>query len=314
MDKIKHLLKQIDKTNLKYLGGGMQSTVFELDDRYVLKVYSEDIGISNILRLKDFYESLNTNKTSFVTPYILDIEVKNGKILVTEKKLVGECPDTPYLQKMSENDIKKYLSKYINTLFEIQNIETSFIDAFEPLDLSGKFFVYEKYMSWDRLLIDNINRKYRELEEVFISKVDNCDYIFDQIKEKIRNIKIVEYKLIHGDFFPANTMISDDYSINAVLDFGILTTIGDPVFDLALGWIFSDMYREIESLDVKAYLEPMVLERLTRDEGERFFLYILVYSSISANMYDTNDPNDGHFKWCIRNLNDKNLLSKAGII
>jgi len=60
-------------------------------------------------------------------------------------------------------------------------------------------------------------------------------------------------------------MIDNKYNTTAILDFGILTTVGDPIFDIALGWIFSDMYGEIKSLNVKEYLKGFVNNKLNKD-------------------------------------------------
>lgn len=43
----------------------MESIVFELTGKHVLKVYNSDIGYENIIWLKRFYESLDTNKVKF---------------------------------------------------------------------------------------------------------------------------------------------------------------------------------------------------------------------------------------------------------
>ena len=101
------LLIQIGKPGLKYLGKGMQSSVFALNDDYVLKVYGDDIGYDNILRLKLFYESLDTTKVLFETPSIINAQRIAGKIVVTEKRIDGTCPKQKYLNTLSIKDLKK---------------------------------------------------------------------------------------------------------------------------------------------------------------------------------------------------------------
>lgn len=284
MDKVTQLLKQIGKPNLKYLGKGMQSIVFEIDAQKVLKVYGEDIGVKNLLRLKTFYESLDTINISFETPLISEVKILNGLILVTEKRLLGTCPEKNFLQKMSQDELKDYSIKYLNALFEIKNIDTNFLQTAEPLDLSGQFFECKKYDNWIDLLTSNVERKYHESESNFIAQINNANQVYEKIKVRISQIQFNDQKLIHGDFCPANTMVDNKFTTLAVLDFGILTTVGDPIFDIALGWVFVDMYGEILTLDIKTYLEPMILERITLQEKERLYLYVLVYSFISANM------------------------------
>jgi len=302
------LLKQIGKPDLKYLGNGMQSRVFALDDDYVLKVYGDDIGYDNIIRLKLFYESLDTKQVLFETPSIIDVQQVGGKIIVTEKRINGICPNKKHLNTLPIKELKNYFRNYVDTLFDIQKITTTFLKIAEPLDLKGDFFKYKKYNSWNEMLIYNLEVKFKESETIFNQKVNNIKYVYKALKSKVAKLVITSMTLIHGDFFPANSMVNAEYGITAILDFGILTTVGDPIFDIALGWLFSDMYNEVTILDIKKYLKPFMQERLTGEEKKRFDLYILVYSFISANMYATNDPTNGHFNWCIHNLNNEKYL------
>lgn len=313
MQDPKKLLRKIGKPNLKYLGKGMQSVVFEIDEKTVLKVYGKDMGLGNLTRLSNFYKTLNLKDVTFNTPYIEQIEEKQDHILVTERRLKGICPTKEYLIKTSEENIKKFLDSYLRTLFQLQKIECQFLKDFEPLETFGQFFEFKKYESWNELLLYNLSKKYMELIGIIPQEQKYLFTVKDQISDKITNIPQIEPSLIHGDFFPANTMVDNDYSINSVLDFGILTVKGDPIFDIALGWVFSDMYGEIKNFDIKSHLKPLILEKLTENEIERFHLYILVYSIISANMYSNNDPDDGHLKWCLHNLQNKSLLNGAGM-
>jgi len=310
MTETKELLKQIGMPDLKYLGKGMESIVFELNNNHVLKIYKSDIGYENIIRLKRFYESLDTNKVKFQTPLITDVQRKGVNILVTERKLNGVCPNKEYLNNLSKSALKLYFKNYIETLFNIQKIKTSFLLDNEPLDLAEKFFQHKQYKNWNELLIYNLEVKYLNSKEIFSQKINNIEYIIQNLKESINKIHVDKYSLIHGDFFPANTMIDNKYNTTAILDFGILTTVGDPIFDIALGWIFSDMYGEIKSLNVKEYLKGFVNNKLNKDEQSRVYAYLLLYSIISANMYETNDPSEGHFNWCISNLNNKLYIDR----
>ena len=44
--------------------------------------------------------------------------------------------------------------------------------------------------------------------------------------------------LMHGGFTPGNLLIDVRRQIAALLDFGLLIMYGDPLFDLATGWVF----------------------------------------------------------------------------
>ncbi|MBU0976700.1 MAG: aminoglycoside phosphotransferase family protein [Patescibacteria group bacterium] len=303
MQDYKKLLQEINSPDLKLVGKGWQCLVFEYTKETIIKVYGTDIGKKNLQRLMKFYNSLDTTNVEFSTPEILSIRKIGSKLVVTEKKLQGTCLTTTVLKNMTETELKKTLNSYVEVLFNIQKIKTDLLDKAEPLDLKGKFFEVRKYSNWNNLLIYNLLNKYKESERIFGGKVDNAGLLVEGIIQTLREISLSSYRLIHGDYFPANLLVDDDLKVQAVLDFGILTTVGDPLFDIALGWTFSDMYDEIKIFSLKDYVGDIIKNRITKSSFRLLKLYVLIYSLISANMYETNDPNEGHFTWAIRNLN-----------
>ena len=308
MKNYQKLLAEINMPNLKFLGKGMQSTVFELDKDYVLKIYGVDIGIKNLKRLKSFYESLDTEDVTFHTPLLTDIKEVGTKLLVTEKKLQGRCPGMDAFKDFPATSLKKYLSSYVESLFSIQRIKTSFLNIAEPLDLTGDFFTHKSYKNWEELITTALKVKYFKNQDIFDLKVKNAPQLIEKLINKVQSFYVGNNYLIHGDFFPANTMINEDMKITSLLDFGILTTIGDPIFDIALGATFSDMYGQVTHFKIKEFVCGLVKERISKEDYDRTQIYILIYSFISANMYRTNDPTDGHFTWCINNLNNSKFL------
>jgi fructosamine-3-kinase len=112
-----------------------------------------------------------------------------------------------------------------------------------------------------------------------------------------------EYRLIHGDFFPGNLLIDADIQISALLDFGLLMMYGDPLFDLATGWVFFDMYDELKA-QVRDHYLAMLLDRLGEQVRGRLYRYVLIYSILSANTY-SSDCSDGCYHWCVANLSNQ---------
>ncbi len=131
-----------------------------------------------------------------------------------------------------------------------------------------------------------------------------------QFAAKVQQLRTVldqpyrgDERLIHGDFFPGNLLINDDYHITALLDFGLLTMYGDYLFDIATGWVFFDMYDELKAKAHDRYL-GMLLDRLGQNIRGKLYRYVLIYSILSANTYSSNCTDD-HYHWCVANLSNQ---------
>lgn len=307
MHQHKKLLQQLNLPDLEYLGQGMQCLVFADGPHLAVKIYETTIGMGNFQRLMDFYHSLVSDQISFQLPEIIDVKEIQGKIIVTEKRLHGACPTRERLSQMPVPSLETYFTHYVNVLFDIQKITTGFLKPAEPLDKSGDFYRYEKYENWRNLLLTNLQHKLNQSGTRYQPFITGYEKLTDQIRKKIQTVNLKEYRLIHGDYFPANTMMNEKFDITAVLDFGTFTILGDPLYDIALGWIFADMYHNVNHFPIKDFVEKLIRERITEDDWQRMKLYILIYSILSADMYGSADVNDGHFRWAMHNLNDNTL-------
>jgi len=158
--------------------------------------------------------------------------------------------------------------------------------------------------SWFDLLKEEIFRKQKELESYLKRDVVNYDAKVKQLVEILSLGYEGEYSLIHGDFYPGNVMINESGKVTGLIDFGLMTMYGDNLFDIAIGWVCFDMYNELNANIYERYLN-IIISTLGEDVRKRLYFYVLIYSYISANFYSPNCE-DGHYQWCVRNLNNKN--------
>ncbi|MGI5521300.1 phosphotransferase family protein [Micromonospora sp. CA-259024] len=106
--------------------------------------------------------------------------------------------------------------------------------------------------------------------------------------------------VIHGDLIPGNVLVDASGRPSAVLDWGFLTTEGDPAFDAAVTAAIFDMYGP-EAPDVEQDLLDRLEARMGCDRTA-MLVYRAAYSLITANAYDPTGQ-DGHFAWCVAALN-----------
>jgi Ser/Thr protein kinase RdoA (MazF antagonist) len=300
------LLKKLGYPELQFLGEGMQCLVFADGPDQVLKIYDTAVGVKNLERLMAFYQSLDTSSVSFKTPKILSIKSTQDKILVTENRLTGISPSLKYLQQMEVHDLETFFQHYVDVLFEIQNITTDFLQPGEPLDQSGDYCQYDHYGSWQALLSVNIRHKLSVSGKHYTPFVEDLDEIVDKVFTHIKALPQDDNRLVHGDYYPANTLMDENFNITSVLDFGTYTIPGDPLYDIALGWIFADMYQNVKQLRAKDFVGDLIRQRISVEEYRRMKLYILIYSLLSADIYGSSYlEQDGHFRWAMDNLNNK---------
>ncbi|ANH37448.1 Phosphotransferase enzyme family protein [Nocardioides dokdonensis FR1436] len=123
----------------------------------------------------------------------------------------------------------------------------------------------------------------------------DVDVLLAQTVEALHRIAPATPTLIHGDLIAANVLTSRAHA-SAVLDFGFMTTAGDPAFDVAVTASIFDMYGP-RAREVESELDRAFLSTFTGDH-RRYWIYRAAYALTTACCYGT-DLSEGHFAWCI---------------
>lgn len=290
----------ISKSN--FLGSGMESEVYAYDDNKVVKLYN-DMSDSNKQRiLKGFYSKIDSSSLSYELPFIYDTFEENGILVTIEKRIEGNNLQS-MLSKMNYIEQNNMMETYLNANIELKSVKI------KP-NLEGYILLNDQQISslninsWFDLLKEEIFRKQKELESYFKRDVVNYDAKVKQLVEILSLGYEGEYSLIHGDFYPGNLLINESGKVTGLIDFGLMTMYGDNLFDIAIGWVCFDMYNELNANIYERYLN-IIISTLGEDVRKRLYFYVLIYSYISANFYSPNCE-DGHYQWCVRNLNNKN--------
>lgn len=290
----------ISKSN--FLGSGMESEVYAYDDNKVVKLYN-DMSDSNKQRiLKGFYSKIDSSSLSYELPFIYDTFEENGILVTIEKRIEGNNLQS-MLSKMNYIEQNNMMETYLNANIELKSVKI------KP-NLEGYILFNDQQISslninsWFDLLKEEIFRKQKELESYLKRDVVNYDAKVKQLVEILSLGYEGEYSLIHGDFYPGNLMINESGKVTGLIDFGLMTMYGDNLFDIAIGWVCFDMYNELNANIYERYLN-IIISTLGEDVRKRLYFYVLIYSYISANFYSPNCE-DGHYQWCVRNLNNKN--------
>ena len=114
---------------------------------------------------------------------------------------------------------------------------------------------------------------------------------------------------MHSDLVPGNILMRSGHP-SAILDFGFMSTIGDPAFDAAITASIYDMYGP-DAHQNETRLEDAITERFGY-ELERLDIYRAAYALITADSFSPSGS-DGHFDWCRRMLQRRGVRVALGI-
>lgn len=305
-------------TSTNLLNQGMEAEVYAYGTDHVLKLYSRTASLERLRILQTFYKELERGALSYTLPQILEIHDHGEYIAVVEPRLPGH-PLADIITGSAPNHIQIFFSTYVAATLELGQISmppaTSRYKLFDEANLSER-----ATGDWHAFLRRWLDAKLHTLAPFFERDVRDFPAKLRRMQALLDEPYIGAYRLIHGDIFPGNLLgvdggrwTVDDTSnrlpstvhrpinISALLDFGLFTMYGDPLWDAATAWVFFDMYDEL-GVNARAQLLPVFLDQLGQDARERLYMYVLLYSLLSANTYAA-DCSDGHYEWCVANLN-----------
>ena len=145
-------------------------------------------------------------------------------------------------------------------------------------------------------LIALIDKRTARFAPTLRRALDDFDSIRDHTITALRNIPPSTPGVVHGDLIPANILIGNDGEVTAVIDFGFLSTAGDPAFDAAITPAITDMYGP-RAADTQAQLDAAIASAMNLD-SRTLHIYRAAYALATSNAFD-DDGNDGHFRWCM---------------
>jgi len=279
----------------------MEAEVYAYGPDSVVKLYPGTTTYADLQILQGFYDSLDRQQLPYAVPRILTLAQEDGFLIAIEKRLSGTRM-SDVLPALSNDQLDAMMQRYLTAALAVSQIRaSSTLERYKLFDPDG--LSQHTFGNWHQFLNRYLTYKLAQVTPYLSRDVP-------EFSEKVQHLRMLldrpyrgEDLLIHGDFFPGNLLIDDQYEISALLDFGMLTMYGDYLFDMATGWVFFDMYDELKSQVRERYLE-LLLERLGEQVRGRLYRYVLLYSIFSANTY-SRICGDGHYRWCAANLRNK---------
>ncbi|GFH37193.1 phosphotransferase family protein [Streptomyces pacificus] len=285
----------------RLIGQGMEGLVYDIGRDRVAKVWFGE-SAATLRRTRVFYDVLVGVPFGFAVPRIHEVRLVEGRCVTIERRLVG----TPLADRLESGRItpggaRSALLDVLTRLAKCGPLPEGralpVMDEAVPL--------YEAAEDFPEALHALAERRASRFRGVLEPAVEDLDKKVIALRCRLREVDSGRRSVVHGDLTPGNVLVDPAGTPTAVLDWGFLTTEGDPVFDASVAASVFDMYGE-RALETELDLYARIEERLGC-EREALLVYRAAYALVTANAYDA-DGRDGHFAWCAAALNRPDVV------
>ena len=274
------------------LGTGGESKVYALDEDHILRVYGPGTTSENVLKLANFYSSLDRSAVDFEVPSILESKAHCDLQVSIEPRLAGKSLES-WIADLNRTRRRDALDEFVDAVGQIRRL----------LPGSGRFgeLLVDnplKRTRWSDYLIDRANQTLLKSRTQLTSDVEGLDTLVEGWSHQIQDLE-PEPHLVHGDYFPWNVLVDDAGHLTAVIDFSPMTVIGDWQMDVAGAKFFLEL-GGVTDPDDRTYVEHRLKETysVTRDLIRTYETYYALY--FSATKHD--EPR--LYEWCVASLKE----------
>lgn len=287
-------------TRESLIGVGTEARVFRMDPERVIKIYAGSRQqASNLKELKNFYDRLHWPAPSYQLPFIETLEIsREGAIVVVERIIPGRP-----MAEVAELTVGEPHDLYLKATTALRQVVVDPpMGRLMLLPIGGA-----PADDWNALIRFFIDRCLADSGLILQRDVHNINNILGTLRDIFFGCYGGTYHVIHGDVFPGNLMMDESGAVTGLIDFGTLTMVGDPLFDLASASIYFDMYGQ-QRCDVRSRLLALAAAGLpTDDERRKLYAYVFVVAATTATLYPEpgiDVRQGGHYQWATDILND----------
>jgi aminoglycoside phosphotransferase (APT) family kinase protein len=278
------------------LAAGVEGAIYRLGEGTVAKVWGRRRE-PELARMQKFYADVARAGLPFATPEIFRLEEVHGVAVTFERELHG----VPLQNRLGFEDREldqATVGCVIEVLRALGSVPgTDNMRQLPVLDEDRPFWAGAG--DFPTALIALLERRVARFGGLLRAHVSDFDRRYARILEKLAALDRVPTTVIHGDLFGENILVDEAVRPLAVLDFGFLSTAGDPRLDASVTALIMNMYGPHGPA-----IADTLTDRFAAELGypiEVLLLYRAAYAVATSNVF-TPDGSDGHFPWCVAQL------------
>lgn len=262
---------------------GMQGAVFRLGNERIGKIWFH-AGEHNLRRLGALFCALD-GRLPYRTPMVLEFHRPGPYWMTIEAELPG-VPLHTVAPSFGSPDWARTRDCVIEVIGELAQVEAppvlrqlTVLDESRPFRPDG--------VTWTDAMTSLVRRRVERFGDQLRVAIDDFDTKVDKLLRLLSGVKEPEARLVHGDVTAANILVDEELRPITLLDLGMLTMAGDPIFDAAaagsLNELWSPNVREVEAAFDQALASQLGYNT------EVLLLYRCIHSLLISNAHD-EDP------------------------
>ena len=299
------------------LGSGMEGTVVAVPEDRVAKAWHARAS-SEVERLRSFYAAVDQASSqqergrqstgpALGFPLIERVLAVGGTSISVERRLPGTAlrpvpRETP--EPVTDDEVESILTVLASLAAQpvVAGLDVLPVLEGEPAFDSGAH-------PFEASLAGLVRRRAPTEAGPLARRLPELDRLLEATVAALGELSPSRPTLLHGDLVPANVLVDAGGRPVAVVDFGFLTTVGDPAFDAAVAASVFDMYGP-HARDSEERLDAAILERFGHDP-RRLGIHQAAYALVTSTCFSPSGS-DGHFEWCARMLERDDVRAAVG--
>jgi aminoglycoside phosphotransferase (APT) family kinase protein len=286
------------------LAAGVEGAIYRLGGGLVAKVWGRKRE-PELVAMQRFYADVAAAGLPFATPLVRAVHEVDGVAVTFEDELFGR----PLQDHLSIEDqvldpaAVDCLTTVLCALATVPCTDT--MRRLAVLDEDRPFWAGTD--AFPTALTALLRRRVARYGPLLRTHVPDLDLRITRLTQQLADLPPVPPTVIHGDLFGANILVDHEKRPTAVLDFGFLTTCGDPRLDAGISAAIMNMYGP-HAPDITRTLTTHLANALQYPK-ETLVLYQAAYAVATSNAF-TDDGTDGHFTWCLTQLTSPELATQ----